>query len=347
MRKFTVGCLSGHACIRVQKINIALLNSGHRVYLASRKIPPFFESYTAFFNALSIKQMEECVKLLVDGVDLFHVHNEPSWFVGMVKQYTDKPVVLDVHDAYAARIERDKTGIYRRTVEEITNFRMADALVFPSQSFAEIVLHEYGLTQPHVVVPPACPHQWYRYDFGPEIGGLVYEGRVDLRSENDCGGNPEAFRYSEYEDLSVACRNHNIDLHLYTTRQDEAFRKTFEDTAILHRPRHIDELIRDMSRHHWGLVGNLARHQEWDVAMPNKLFEYLASGLPVAVMNAAESANLVREYGIGIVVESVEELKDRWEEHLECRKRVMKLRRLFSMEQFDYRVTALYEEVLG
>ena len=69
-----------------------------------------------------------------------------------------------------------------------------------------------------------------------------------------------------------------------------------------------------------GLVGNLDVTSEWKVAFPNKLFEYIAAGVPVVAINADECADFITEYGFGIVVKDLYELAERWEEHTEIRK---------------------------
>jgi len=107
----------------------------------------------------------------------------------------------------------------------------------------------------------------------------------------------------------------------------------------------MDRLAKCLGSHDWGLVGNLHPHEEWRNALPNKLFDYMAGCTPVVAMNAEHSAEWILKYDIGIVVDSLEELGQRWREHREKRKNVIRQRRLFEMENHIHELEALYREV--
>jgi glycosyltransferase involved in cell wall biosynthesis len=85
--------------------------------------------------------------------------------------------------------------------------------------------------------------------------------------------------------------------------------------------------------------------KEWDVAMPNKLFEYMATGVPVVAMNAADCSKFVKDTGVGIAVEGPEELGERWKEHRDCRGRVFKERQAWSMNAHIHKLEQFYKEV--
>ena len=100
--------------------------------------------------------------------------------------------------------------------------------------------------------------------------------------------------------------------------------------------------MKSLGRHDWGLVGNTVRTGQWEVAMPNKLFEYMACGVPVVSMNAKVCANFVQESDVGISVEGPEELGERWAEHREKRKNVIKHRRAWMMESHIGKLEEFY-----
>jgi glycosyltransferase involved in cell wall biosynthesis len=68
--------------------------------------------------------------------------------------------------------------------------------------------------------------------------------------------------------------------------------------------------------------------------LPNKLFEYLASGIPVLVYNAKACAEIIEKYKIGIAIRDLTTLKEK--EFLESYeilvKSVVKKRRYFALE---------------
>src|SRR3990167_288846 len=130
--------VAGHCCIRVHKMAIPLIEKGHEVHLVGMKVSSFWEQYKTFALCSDVEQMLEALKLHVksNDVDVFHCHNEPSWFVTALKEITDKPVILDVHDSYLARSTPEQAtkeldngeNHIRVIVEERNNFQLADAL---------------------------------------------------------------------------------------------------------------------------------------------------------------------------------------------------------------------------
>ena len=345
--------VSGHACIRVQKMALPLIARGHKVHLIAKKIPSFYEEYASFTMTPAIDNYIEAIKMMAKSVDIFHVHNEPSWFVTAIKEYTDVPVVLDVHDADLARMTDDQEAefkkqditAFRRNVEERNNFQLADALVYPSESFGRQVQAFYNLNQPQLVLPSYVPKSLYRYNMGEYLGGLVYEGRVDLKEEVE--KDPQnAYSYCEYSDLAQKAHDIGIQFNIYAVRQDEKFINAYKDIAFVHEPKEYEKMLKRITRHDWGLVGNIHPTPEWDVALPNKFFEYLAAGIPIVAINAKTCSDLINESGIGITVGSMEELKERWREHEACRLNVTKFRQLFSMDNNIDQLESFYKHVL-
>tara|TARA_R100001530_G_scaffold57152_2_gene41588 strand:- start:264 stop:1070 length:807 start_codon:yes stop_codon:yes gene_type:complete len=260
----------------------------------------------------------------------------------------DVPVILDVHDSFLARVtpeEKDENPeVVRISIEERNNFQLADALVFPSRSFADLIIDEFKLTQPHIILPSYLPRRLYRYNAADWMGGLVYEGKIqmDVTSKASFG-----FRYCDYKDFAKKADEIGIKFHLYAGRnnEDKEFMKVYNDISFVHPPYVYDELLKNIGRHDWGLVGNLNYTREWEVAMPNKLFDYIAAGVPIVAINAKECGKLVKEHGIGIEVNSLEELFERWEEHTEIRKVLLKKRQQFTMNNNIQPLKDLYISV--
>lgn len=317
---------------------LPLIESGkYEVHLIANRHTSFAECYNTFIHWIDLGQVNNAIKLHKDA-DIFHVHNEPSWFVTLIKEICDTPVVLDVHDSFLARCTPeeastqlpDGTHPVRISVEERNNFDLADALVFPGQRFRDLVVGEFKLSQKDIVLRSHVPRRMYRYTMQDWFGGLVYEGKVQLETNTRAS---YGFKYCDYYDLAKECYENKLPFHLYGGRDDDAFVERYGEYAIVHKPEVFDVLLRKISAHDWGLVGNIHKTYEWDNAMPNKLFEYIAAGVPIVALNAGECGEYVKEHGIGIEVKSLKELMERWGEHRAIRRNLLKTRAKFSMEE--------------
>lgn len=343
-----IASISGHGCVRMHKMNLVLLKKGHEVHLCTSEITTFIDQYTSYNLATTLEQVRQWMLTIEPTVDMLHAHNEPSYYVSLWKEISTKPVILDVHDSYLVRTTPEKADemikaekpVFRISTEERTNFQLADALVFPSQSMAEQVTREFKLPQPAIVLPSYLPELFYQYEAQPWAGGLVYEGKTTFSDKM------QPFNYCDYRKLAAECDRLKIDFHLYGNQDSKEFSEAYP-TAYKYKPCLMHKMIKRIQAHDWGLVGNIDSYPEWEVAMPNKLFEYLAANMPVVCINADEAAKFVLKHDVGIVVKDLEELASRWKEHREKRANVIKLRRNFSMDANIHHLENFYKVVCG
>lgn len=334
------------------KEGMALIRAGHEVHLVVERLAQFYERFTSVCVYADVEQLYEAIRIHKDA-DVFHAHNEPSWFVTVVKdQGIDVPVILDCHDSNLIRRTPEEVDEERKenaeasrvSVDERNNFQLADALIFPCEPMRQQVQKEFKCLQPSLVLPSYVPVGFYRIDFDAWMGGLVYEGRIDIPEELP-GKWRGLFRYSDYLDLAQKCRDIKMDFHIYSPRENKDVRKRYDEVCYLHPPQRYDRLIKRIGGHDWGLVGNLHPHTEWKNALPNKLFEYVAGCCPVVALHADESARFIQKWDIGIVVESLDELASRWKEHREKRKNVIRRRMEFTMDAHIDSLVTFYDGV--
>lgn len=346
MHQKKVAFVARHCCIRVSKEAVALAEKGYSIHLLTHRQPHFPSAFRTITVYEGASEFFHSVKLLAPSVELFHCHNEPSWFVSQIKAVCDKPVILDVHDSLLLRIAPGDTSRTRISVSERDNFRLADGLVYVCVPMKETLEKEFGLTQPSAIVPSACPKSMYRYDAYEWKGGVVFEGRVDDVNLLTDQRERDVFEYCDYRDLCKEFMIEGLPFYVFPGGY-EKMHEPYKDICLLQPTTPIQELIRCLGRHDWGFCGNLTSFPEWEQGLPNKMFEYIAAGIPVVCMNAGETSKFVEKHKVGITVKSVAELKERWNEHIELRKNVVRVGRSLSMENYIDVLPALYEEVLN
>lgn len=324
--------MAHHCCVRVQKQALALLDRGYEVHLIGNILPsaPEFAT-TCHFSTVS--QLREALRLHKDA-DIIHIHNEPSWMLIAAKEVLPNiPIVLDIHDAMVFRSTEEK---YKSAEERIT-FDWADGLVFVGEKCKQIINPQ----KPSCVLPSYVNEQYYEFQGWQWVGGVVYEGRVDIPKQKDF------MQYCNYVDTCKGFQEIGIPFHIYTPGAGKEEKKDcYKSICHLCTPLPYDKLIRIMGCHDFGLCGNVKKYREWNVAFPNKLFEYLAAGIPIIALNCTEVAKFVRKHEVGIVVKSIQEIKDRWDERMECQKNVFLKRFEFTMEKHIHILEELYEELV-
>ena len=321
-----------HACGRCIKISRALKNLGYELHLVTNRVPAdkgIFDSVTYYADEQGFKT---ALGLFNDN-DLFHHHNEPSWQTTIIREtFPSARIVLDMHDSNYWRIEGMKW------FEEDVAMQCADALVFTSKSMQDSI-EKYN--KPHIIIPSAVLKEDFVYHPQHYWGGLVSQGGHSLPN-ND---NPlESWR--DYTALYALLRD---------KKQVFAYCPAFKvgsdlDNHYINLGAKLGvfshkELIDKMGRHDWSLCGNLRKDKIWDLALPNKFFDAMGSGIPVVNFGCKEVEPLVQNFDVGINVETVDELIERWDECTQKRYKVFINRDFFTMENHIDKLVRLYREL--
>jgi glycosyltransferase involved in cell wall biosynthesis len=97
----------------------------------------------------------------------------------------------------------------------------------------------------------------------------------------------------------------------------------------------------------WAVFNPRLNAAHLDTALPNKAFEYLASGLAIAAGPHRALRRLVEDHGVGVVVEDLGDLPEVITEAPlpELRRRALEDRRRFTVEGHIGELVALYQEV--
>jgi glycosyltransferase involved in cell wall biosynthesis len=266
-------------------------------------------------------------------VDVWHVHNEPDWPVGVIRKCSKKPIVFDIHDLESKRGEGpDK--------DETEAFDVADGYSVVSRKYQEICM-KLHMRKPSREVLSCVPYGLFPKKRAKVYrGGIVYEGGLggEEAAQFGCRDWAETFTNIVEEGTQVWAYSSNPSVSL----------NDYKNVIILPSLPY-NALLQHMTSYEFGLVGSPEKSAMFDGALPNKMFDYMAAGLPMICMNAPDVSNFLSATGMGVTVGDVKEIPDamKYMRDRKYRKRVWESRLHWTMEGQVGKVTWLYEQVTG
>jgi hypothetical protein len=336
-------------CARVIKEGIALIEAGHNVIFIQQTMAnwdllkglPLTSFYGNPFTQYAMPKHFVSKLSLFTEVDLIHVHNEPSWLGYVAKEARpDIPVIFDAHDLDAVRYGK-------ATIDEKKSIGACDAIIFPSKSYQRYCCGSKDFTKykkkkytsildkPTEVVYSMCNEYAIDLPSLPRLPGIVYQGGLSI----DSG-------YRDWRDISLKLSKKNIPFHIYAATMDYIKEYSAVGAICLPTIPYLD-LIKNLSRYDWGLVGFPINCDAGNTAMPNKLFEYIAAGIPCLVYQSDEAAEFVQKNELGIVIDDINDIPGIYDQHEKFRKIVQTKKHEFTMKTQVDKILKLYKACLN
>lgn len=334
--------LSSHCCIRVVKQSLALQKAGgvevihlqHR--LANQDSAFLINNHNFYKHEITLRFK---LQNYFSDVDLIHVHNEPHNLATIARSVLpDMPIVFDAHDLDTARTRKDHTS-EREAIES------SDGIITPSLGYEMHVKEWYRLppNYPTITVYSFCTDDMTQIKRRSKLGGIVYQGGLSISTPQLAALG--AYSYRDWRSAAMKLAKLKIPFHLYGAGADDVLQYLGTD-AVLHCSVPFTSLIGELSRYDWGMVGCSFVDAAFEWAMPNKLFEYMAAGVPLIVMNAPEAAEFVKKHDIGVVVDSIEDIPAIYDQHHYYKTMVAKKASEFSMESQVPSILNFYKTVI-
>lgn len=290
-------------------------------------------------------------------IDLIHSHNAPDFLTeSAIKSAGSVPIIHDNHDVLSLRktrygiasVEPDDVGTLE--TERFVN-EQSDGRIYVSEGLNRYVQQKYKVDPSRDLVFPNYLSRLYiptrlRTKLSEKDGQthIVYEGTVDSQVSG-----------SHYDLMSIFenIAKHRMHIHIYVSRHNEDYKRFSEKNEFIHYHGHLTPkiLLQEITKYDFGWAGfNATKNKKHlDVTLPNKLFEYIACGLPVLSFPHRTQKQIIEEHGLGFVFHDIEELVELLNTDLvhEKRKTVLKKRHDFTIEKNIGSVKDFYEKILN
>jgi len=293
-----------------------------------------------------------------NGISLIHSHNAPDTLTNLCIDLFrgEIPIVHDIHDLMSARKTAYEDGLNRTgnganwREEEQQAIERSDAVITVSDTIFDIVrwqgyrlpeiAHVYANYIPKRFIPKTLP-QIDRNSTDRPIR-IVYEGFI---SSN--GG------HYDLRTIFRALAAEGFEVHIYPSRHNSDY-QTLADTVpniIYHPSLPPEKLFEEITQYDFGWAGfnDTLNKVHLDTVLPNKLFEYIACGLPVISFPHKALKSFLVTYGVGLVIDSISGLAERLRapEAFVVRENVQGLRWNFTVEANLELIVNIYRQLNG
>lgn len=337
-----IAMVSFHGCIRVYKEMVGLKTLGHEVILITQQLPmtwPFFDYTIPYHDTAGLIRALQAV-----DADVYHVHNEPDSLVLTTREaMPHKPIVFDVHDMESLRWPTPPGQ------EEIDAFAAADALIHVSEPIREEAHKAHGAGKPDEVIYSWQTKEHIARDVDiipdPSFRSLVYEGGVAIQDPISKGDGTQSVNIRDFRPIFHAFRSQGYAVNIIGAQTVN--RMDYEDFGCFKTPPVIyPAMLAALRPHGIGFVGASGSAKLMELAMPNKLFEYMSQGVVPVCLNAQEAGRFVTTNDCGIVLDNLDNLGEQLKEAPEKRKNVLSIRKELIQEKQAEKIDCLYREIL-
>lgn len=341
---------AAHTCIRVIKESLALQKRGYIVDVFAGKLSYGLCNFDRVYMwdsqtpDVGIRQAKGMLPVVKGLYDIYQWHNEPDFFPGLMRDAGVGPIIIDAHDLDSVRQNMI-------TVDEVEMFRASSGAVHVSKPVHDWAVKIHNYTKPTTILYSFCNEGIVDYNEEDDTKrqGIVYEGGANP-PDHDLG---ESFRYRSLYPICKQIVEMGNSLSMFIGNGDAVV--PYSDIgATIYPPTQYEEMMKQMIKFKWGLVAfnnadKTQRQTNW--TLTNKEKEYVMCGLPIIVFGADETARLVSEMGIGIVLDNLDDLgcvDERFGNiYPQLKKNVDAARKTMTMENNIWVLENLYRSVIN
>lgn len=340
--KIHVAHTSLHACVRAHKLALPFSDLGHKVAIVAENLVGNSHPWWAYDLAALLwrggeqegrLQFQRTIRNLDPWVDVWHVHNEPDWPVSVIRKLSEKPIIYDIHDLKSQR-KGAPDEVEDLAVEAANGFSVV------SRRYLDLIVSR-APQKPVFEILSGVPREWLPKEKLPlQRRGIVYEGGL---------ASPGIMEFPCRDWSQVFESLHRDGIQTWVYVGNPSVDRKYYPKTIVQGPYEYLTLLKELTQYEVGLIGSPVPDPMFDGAMPNKLFEYMAAGLPMICMNAPDVTNFLAATGMGITVSSAAEIPEAIEKirSSDMAEIVWENRKYWVQETQQDKLCSLYERVLG
>ncbi|MBM7623040.1 methyltransferase domain-containing protein [Sporohalobacter salinus] len=302
-------------CIRTHKVAHVLNNNGIKVDFLYSHLQPG-QRYKGFNlpygNIYKLKNIEEVITFINHSdYDILYSSNEPDYLTALFN-CTDKPIVHDCHDMMSLRGDLSNEEI---VLEYIANSQ-SDGNMYVTDLVEDIAMRKFNLKDKPVI-------NLNNYLLKSMLPKTKLKKLSSIDNELHCvyEGSLSSIRGSHrfLEDIFKKITEAKIHIHIYTAESVDYIKNLEQENKYIHAEgsRSPIELITELTKYDVGLtLFNINQNNKDHInnTFTNKVWDYLAAGLPTLVSDLKATKEFVLKTGIGKVIDYDKDIKSQIKE---------------------------------
>lgn len=311
---FSVLFVQDTICGRTDKISAVLKEKGvmtqNAFLMHSSQMPEAYYKENAFYS------YDDLLEFVNESeFDIVHCSNEPDILADLLL-HSNKTVIFDTHDLLTARNNDSAHEVYYL---EYTSNKFADGNMYVGEYYRDLQVERYGFPSDKTLIVPNLPLESQLPVNRQRKSKLSEEdGEIHMVYEGGISDNPRSHRF--FENLWATITALNIHIHYYSQQNIEYCKELEKTSSYLHYEGNLSslELIVDMTQYDVGSLILNPVDKNADMASPNKLYEYLAAGLPV-VSNLTIPSEFAASHNVGGALDLCADIKAQLKEYAAIR----------------------------
>jgi glycosyltransferase involved in cell wall biosynthesis len=279
-----------------------------------------------YFDNVSIRKGESHASFVSKAIeeaspDIIHSHNAPDYLTIAAKKVSRGiPVVHDTHEVLSLHhsgffSSDNEESLSRYALEEKAANERSDARVYASHGIRGYIQRRYQVNTDNDLVFRNYVSRSY-LPRPSEKKLSEGDGKVHIAY---VGCITSLVRESHYYllDIFKGLARHKLHIHIHPTsnlitRSSRAYKELAAKSEFIHYHNHMDrrKLLRQLTRYDYGWAGlNATRNREHlEIALPNKVVEYVACGLPVLAFPHEAIKHFIENDHVGIVGKNADDI---------------------------------------
>jgi len=330
-------------CIRNYKMARALATRGHRVTSLyteaslSERYPGLSED--VYFNVFRI-QSDRHLWDVSKHYDIIHCHNQPD-VLSVMALACEVPVIHDTHDLISLRKASDVNTAF---FEGVAN-RGADGRIYSTPYQEEIAKQLHGVSGPS--------HVFYNYVSEPDLpkNHLLKLSKKDGHIHIVYEGGITRHFHRDFSSLFVELAQRGLYIHVFPASYDDDFAAYFSQFPNIHyeRPVSPNMIIEVMTQFDFGIIPfNLDKENKrfLDSTIANKLFEYLAAGLPVLTTPLKSYTDYFERNPVGVTFKTADDIVNNLDTLKRMNTEIDFSQHVFTIEDQIERLEQFYRDII-